>query len=105
TLPLDMLLLFVVLSVADLVITFLLIKGAQGHIKVSEGNPIAGAWYANYGWPGMIIFKVGIIALVGAVGVYISLHRPDTGRRVLTFACLVVALVVIYSYRLLTQML
>jgi hypothetical protein len=107
-LPLDRLLLFLVLSLADLVITILLLAGSP---YASEVNPIARAWLevsvAGLGWgnqwQGLVAFKALIMVAVSAIGIYISLRRPDTGRKVLTFACLVLGLVVIYSYRLLTN--
>ena len=103
TLPLGRLALFLVLSYVDLFLSVNLIEASQG--RVVEGNPIARAWLLKYGPVGLIIFKVGIMTLVGGVGVIISLHRPETGKRILTFACLVVALVVLYSYRLLMRVL
>ena len=100
-LPLDRLFLFLVLSLADLLITILLLMGSPH--TAEEVNPIARAWLVNYDWQGLIVFKALVVAIVSAIGVYISLRQPDTGRKVLTFACLVVGLVVIYSYRLLTH--
>ena len=75
-LPLDRLLVFLVLSLADLLITILLLTSTPYAAEV-------------------------IVVVVSAIGIYISVRRPETGRKVLTFACLVLGLVVIYSYRLL----
>jgi uncharacterized membrane protein len=98
SLPLDRLLLFLVLSLADLLITILLLTSSP---YAAEVNPIARAWFVRYEWQGLVVFKALVVVIVSAIGMYISLCRPETGRKVLTFACLVLGLVVIYSYRLL----
>jgi hypothetical protein len=86
------------LSVADLGLTYALIQ--QGNGEVYESNPIAEAWLNSYGWTGLALFKLAIILVVAAVAVYVSLSRPRTGGHILTFACLAVALVVGYSVHL-----
>jgi Domain of unknown function (DUF5658) len=103
TLPLGRLAIFLFLSCADLYLTVWLIECSNG--RVAEGNPIARAWYMKYGAQGLVIFKVAIMALVGGIGVVISLYRPETGKRILTFACLAVGVVVVYSYKLLMKIL
>ena len=86
---------FLMLGVADLGLTWKLIHGGHGHIY--ESNPVAGAWLERYGWPGLAVFKVLAMFLVGLSAVYVSWYRPRTGRRILTFGCLVTAGVVVYS--------
>lgn len=97
--PLFRLSLFVVLSLCDLVLTGLVIRYSDG--RIYESNPIAGAWLADYGWQGLVIFKVLGLGLVAMTSVYVSVQRPQTGARLLTFACIVVGLVVVYSWYLL----
>jgi hypothetical protein len=101
TLPLGRLVLFTALSLADLRLTLWLLDVGEG--RIAEGNPIASAWLTNYQADGLVIFKTSIIFLVGAIAVLVSLRRPEAGRKILTFACVVVGLVVLYSYRLLMK--
>lgn len=86
---------FALLGVADLGLTWKLIHSGHGHVY--ESNPVAGAWLECYGWTGLAVFKTLAMLLVGLSAVYVSWHRPRTGRRLLTFGCLVTAGVVIYS--------
>jgi hypothetical protein len=87
--------LFASLSIVDFFLTYQLVKGNGG--RVYEGNPIADAWLSDYGWPGLLFFKMVAVLLVGGVCVYISLHRPRLGGHILLFACFAVAVVVAYS--------
>jgi hypothetical protein len=101
TLPIGRFILFVLLSLADLYLTGALLQ--KGHGKIYEGNPIAGAWLSEYGWPGLVVFKVGALAIVSIVVVFLAVYRPSTGRRLLTFGCSVLALVALYSVYLLNS--
>jgi hypothetical protein len=58
---------------------------------------------AEYGWPGLVVFKVGILSIVIIVVLFLAVYRPGTGRRLLTFGCVVLALVALYSVYLLTS--
>jgi hypothetical protein len=93
------LVLFVVLSLVDLCTTFVLIQGGGG--KIEEGNPFARAWLLRYGWEGMVIFKMGAMLVVASVVLLLVRYRPLVGAFVVTFACLAVGSVSIYSYHLL----
>jgi hypothetical protein len=90
--------LFTLLSVADLGLTYALIRDGEG--QVYESNPIAAAWLSSYGWAGLVLFKVAIILIVAALVALVSLSRPRTGGHILTFACIMVAAVVGYSSHL-----
>jgi Domain of unknown function (DUF5658) len=90
--------LYVVLSGLDLFLTYKLFKVGGGHVY--ESNPIADAWLKSYGWFGMTLFKLMSMLVVGGVAVYISVHRPRMGSGLLTFACISVAGVVLYSLTL-----
>src|SRR5437660_12382327 len=87
--------LFVLLSVADLCLTYALILHGDG--EVYESNPIAEAWLSSYGWTGLALYKLAIILIVATLAAVISLSRPRTGGHVLSFACMAVAGVVCYS--------
>jgi hypothetical protein len=89
------------LSLADLVLTFVLVKYSGGEIY--EGNPFAGAWLADFGWPGLIIFKTLTLAVFITTLVLITIYRPRAGRYILAFACLLVGSVAGYGYYLLAN--
>jgi hypothetical protein len=93
---------FAVLSVADLLLTYQLLQKTGG--SVYEGNPIANAWLVAYGWAGLVVFKItAIIVLVSVAGV-LSLRQPRLAGEVLTFACVTVGGVVVYSCTLMNWM-
>jgi hypothetical protein len=89
------------LSLADLALTFVLVKYSGGEIY--ESNPFAGAWLANYGWPGLILFKTLTLAVFISTLVLISIYRPRASRFILGFACVLVGSVAGYSYYLLAH--
>jgi hypothetical protein len=89
------LLLFVLLSMADLFLTWLLVTGTGG--QVYESNPVANYWLASYGWLGLGVFKAGMVSVVSTLVLVISRYRPRTGERVLLFACSTLTVVVLYS--------
>lgn len=89
---------FAVLSLLDLVLTCQLLQGSGG--VVYESNPIAGAWLASYGWAGLVAFKAGMVGLIALTALLISVYRPRTSERLLTFACCVTTAVVAYSFYL-----
>jgi len=87
--------LFVALSLADLLLTFQLVRGSDGEVR--EANPIAAAWLDAYGWAGLGAFKALMVLLVAGSCVFISRYRPRAGGGVLTYACLVTGAVVAYG--------
>jgi hypothetical protein len=93
--PLGRLYLFTVLSLVDLILTWALLNFAEG--KVYELNPIALAWLVKYGWPGFVVFKFLGVSLIGFIAVFVARHQPRTAARILTFACVAVGLVLIYT--------
>jgi hypothetical protein len=102
TLPLGGLLIFAGLSAADLILTWILLSQSGGKIK--EGNPIADAWLAAYGWAGLIVYKILGLLLVAAVVIFISRRQPKTGKRLLGVAICALVVVTLYSYYLLANM-
>jgi hypothetical protein len=82
---LSLLLAFVLLSLADLFLTWKLIR--QENERVIESNPIAGWWLDTYGWGGMTAFKLGAIAMIGGLTAGIACRRPRTAELILVFAC------------------
>jgi hypothetical protein len=88
-------LLFILLSVADLTLTWWLLTRAGG--SVYESNPLAAWWLANAGWLGLAAFKVGLVLLVLGLVAILGRLRPQVGSSVLGFGCVILALVVCYS--------
>jgi hypothetical protein len=90
---------FGALSLADLVLTWALIVLGGG--TVYESNPVAGAWLADYGWRGLLVFKVLAAGLVVAVTFLLVRYRPWAALAIVLFACVAVGMVVWHSYSLL----
>src|SRR5437763_7027857 len=86
--------LFVFLSVSDYVLTWLLVRRHGG---ADEVNPLAAWWLSQLGWLGLAAFKAAAVLGVIALAAVISRRRQDLGRRVLAFACVTAAFVVLYS--------
>ena len=102
TLPFAGLVIFLVLSLIDLSLTWFLLSNSGG--RVYESNPIADAWLASYGWAGLVIYKVAGLILVASVILFVSYRQPQTGRRLLAFAICALTVVAFYSYYLLVNM-
>jgi hypothetical protein len=89
------LLLFVLLSLSDLGLTWLLVERGAG--EVYESNPLAGWWLAAFGWLGLAAFKAGTVVTVAGLALWVSRYRPAAGNLILVFACSAVGCVVGYS--------
>src|SRR6516164_11334440 len=86
---------FVLLSLADLTMTWALIRDGLG--SVYESNPVAAWCLHRYGWAGMAVFKALMVLASGSLSEVISRSRPRTGGRVLVLGCIITASVVLYS--------
>ncbi len=93
--PLVRLVLFMILSLIDLFLTWYLFEFSD--LEITESNPIAAAWLGDYGWTGLLLFKSLILVVGLTLIVLISRPRPDLGGKVASFACLVLTLVTLYS--------
>jgi hypothetical protein len=89
------LLVFLVLSVLDLFLTWHLVHGADGWVY--ESNPLASWWLERWGWLGLIFFKVSAVSVVSWIWYIVTPLRPRLANMVLSFACATLALVVLYS--------
>jgi hypothetical protein len=87
--------LFNLLSGADLLLTWRLMRRGDG--LVYECNPIASASLSCFGWTGLVAFKVAMMGIIGFLAILISIHRPRASGRILVFGCVVTAAVVLYS--------
>lgn len=86
---------FLVLSLGDLYLTWRLVGGTEG--VVYESNPLASWWLQAHGWWGLVSFKLALVLLVTSLALVITFLRPPLGKRFLTFACVTVGVVVLYS--------
>src|SRR5215471_14829004 len=75
------LLLFALLSLADLSLTWWLLTLPDSPIH--EGNPVAEWCLAQFGWIGLAGFKTAVVVLVAGLAVVISRRRPWAGGLVL----------------------
>jgi hypothetical protein len=87
--------LYAALSIADLLMTRELLQAGDGNVY--EGNPFAEAWQASFGLLGLSAYKAVAMLLATGCILYVSLHRPRLGGRLLVFACGATAAVVCYS--------
>jgi Domain of unknown function (DUF5658) len=87
---------FATLSIIDLALTYRLIRVGGGYIY--ESNPFANEWLQRFGWRGLAVYKIMAMALVAIIAIYVSVSRPRVGSRLLNFACLMVCVVVVYSF-------
>ena len=92
------LLLFGILSCLDLVLTFRLLHSGGGYVY--ESNPIANEWLTRFGFAGLALFKILAMSTAAISVIVVSCYRPHVGSRLLTFACVVVSVVVVYSFSL-----
>lgn len=89
------LMLYGLLSAADLFLTWQLLT--HGDRQAVETNPLANLWIATFGLTGLIVFKMMAVTAVVGSAVLIARHRPVLSGRILHFACLATAAVVLYS--------
>ena len=89
------LLLFALLSLADLILTLHLLQrpGSQ----VYESNPIANAWITSFGLAGLACYKILMVMTVASLCVIISRYRPCVAGRILQLGCAATGMVVLYS--------
>ena len=89
------LLLFVLLSLSDLALTWWLLCHS-GRV-VYEANPVADWWLSRFGWIGLAGFKASMTFVVILLTRIVGQQRPRAAGHVLTFACAVLAVVVLHS--------
>lgn len=87
--------LFTALSLADLALTCFLLGRPGG--GAYEWNPVASWWLVQFGWAGLAGFKLGIFLLIAALTLVVSRSRPRAAGRLLTFGCVALLAVVVYS--------
>ena len=87
--------LFALLSLADLTLTWWLLGHSDG--QVYEVNPVARWWLVRHGAVGLACFKGAVVLLVLTLTAVISRSKPRAAGQVLTFGCVSLVFVVLYS--------
>ena len=85
--------LFVLVNLMDIAMTSLLLNTGQ----FIESNPIANYVLNEWGFAGVIAFKLIVVSMVMLIANIIAMRRIRTSRRLLHFGTLVVGGVVTYS--------
>lgn len=88
---------FILLNVLDLGVTYLLLT--RGGFR--ELNGLAAFLWQRWQLPGLIVFKLTLVASVAVVCQAIALKNEGTARKILNFGTILVVLVVLYSLTLL----
>jgi hypothetical protein len=89
-----LLILFGLLSLADLVLTCWLLGQPSGQFY--EANPVA-RWWLRFGPAGLAGYKATMVLLVAGLSTLIARQRPRAAGGVLAFGCSSTAAVVVYS--------
>jgi hypothetical protein len=87
--------LFLLLSLADFVLTQILLE--QQKPGIYEGNPVARQCLAGYGWPGLLAYKAAMVLTAATALGLIARQRPRLAGSILTFACAALTATVLYS--------
>lgn len=93
--------LFILLSLSDLVLTWWLLTTYP--TIVEESNPFANWLLDQYGWMGLVFLKMAVIGVVIIIYRLLRSWRPQTAQTVLSFGCAVLIAVVGYSVSLAGQ--
>ncbi|MDX1927396.1 MAG: DUF5658 family protein [Pirellulaceae bacterium] len=83
---------FILVNVLDIVFTNVLLR-----MHAMEANPIANYILIYWGFPGMIVFKLFLVAFVCLITQLIAYHHLRRARQTLYFGTAVVSTVVAYS--------
>jgi len=87
--------LFVVLGLVDLGVTWSLVHSSGGHVY--ESNPVAQWCLGRWGWTGLVGFKLGLILVATTAFALVARSRPRAAAAALTFSCAATFAVIVYS--------
>ena len=90
---------FILINVLDLVLTNVLLQR-----NAIEANPLANLVFVQYGFVGMIVFKLVSVLFVCSAAQIIATKSISKAKWLLWFGCAVVGAVLIYSCRLIVSM-
>jgi len=88
---------FILVNVLDFVMTYILLQSNQAAI---ESNPFADFFYQRWGFPGMIAFKLGLVAAICVLSQAVAVKSIRKARFILVAGIVIVSLVVAYSVSL-----
>ncbi len=94
-------LLFCVVSLLDMALTYVLINHQSDQFV--ESNPIARYILVSWGFQGMAYFKLALVSVVVFNAQLIARQKPRVALRLFHFASATVGLVVVYSLFLLMR--
>lgn len=93
---------YVLLSVLDFFLTYILLTTGGDGVEFVEANPVARWFQHRYGVVmGLLGFKLAVVLLVCVVSQLVAMKRPRVGLGLLWLGIAVTGWVVIYSVRLL----
>lgn len=95
---------FILVSVLDIVMTYLVIRYShegRTFALIGEGNPLPAMFISRWGIPGMVVFKMIIVAFVTVLAQVIARYSILKARFMLNFGTVIVSCVVCYSLWLL----
>jgi hypothetical protein len=92
--------LYTLLSVADWMLTFALLRIHPGAV---ESNPLAAACLDLHGWRGLALYKLGGVLVFAGAAVLILRRRPAIAAGVVSLGCGALLWVTVYSHGLLCQ--
>jgi len=87
---------FILVNALDIFLTFLILR--NGGI---EANPIANYFYELGNIPGMVAFKMVVVAFVCVISQVVALRSIRSAKRLLWFGTIAIGFVVLYSVLLL----
>jgi hypothetical protein len=87
---------FILLNCLDVFMTYILLTKPGAF----ESNPVANYFLHNFGFNGMVIFKLVIVAVVCVIAQIAALKKIRLGQFLLIAGSLLVGYVVVYSVRL-----
>jgi Domain of unknown function (DUF5658) len=88
----------IVLSLADLLVTYTLLRRGPAFY---ESNPVAQWFFARWNIAGMALFKLGTMGFVIVIAEIVERRRQAWGRGLLLASCLATAAVAAYGLRVL----
>jgi hypothetical protein len=91
-------LVFIILSVGDLLMTYTLL---WWHVKFYESNPIAEWVLKRWDIAGMTAFKFGLVAFIILISETVERLRPRLGRLILLFGIVGTLYAIVRGYGLL----
>lgn len=87
---------FILLNCLDVFMTYILLTKPRAF----ESNPVANYFLHNFGFNGMVVFKLVIVALVCVIAQVAALKKVRLGQFLLIAGSVLVGYVVVYSARL-----